>query len=178
MGIKTARLWRIKHAMKIATIIIVGTMLISLALAIMPSQHTHANQALAARRIQHRLQIINMDLDYQPKVRPVQGKLTGYNPAVANLHVGDRVQFVNIDDLRHTATGFSVGGQTVPEHYKFAGDPTKRSGSEITAHEWSTGVVAAHGKSQIFTVKLPGMYYYGCAYHLGNGMRAAIIVKR
>lgn len=137
-------------------------------------------QAAAAKQMRssHRLQIINMDSDFRPKTRPSEGRLQGYDPAVAMVHVGDRIQFVNTDDNVHTATGFAISGQTVPEHYKFAGDPTSATGHIIDTHEWSTGNVRAHGgKSQIFVTKTTGNFYYACAYHLGKGMRAVIVVQ-
>ena len=119
-----------------------------------------------------------MDLDFRPKTRPSEGKLQGYDPAVTTVHVGDRIQFVNTDDSVHTASGFAITGQVVPEHYKFAGDPTKATGRIIDTHEWSTGNVRAHGgKSQIFVAKTTGNFYYACAYHLGKGMRAVIVVQ-
>jgi plastocyanin len=63
----------------------------------------------------HRLQIINMDIDFRPHARPSQGRLSGYDPVVAVVHAGDRVQFVNTDDIRHTATGYSFGGRRSPK---------------------------------------------------------------
>ena len=126
----------------------------------------------------HRLQIINMDIDFRPHARPEQGKLSGYDPVVAVVRVGDRVQFVNTDDNPHTATGYTLGGQKIPENYKFQGDPTVAHGSTINASEWSTGTVAPHARSKIFNTGPTGTFYYACAYHQGKGMRGAIVVKQ
>jgi len=126
----------------------------------------------------HRLQTIKMDLDYRPKTRPEQGKLSGYDPVVTEVHVGDRIQFVNVDDNQHTATGYAFGGQTIPEHYRFQGDPSVAHGSVINASEWSTGNVRPHGKSKVFNTGPTGTFYFACAYHQGNGMRGAIVVKQ
>ena len=158
---------------------LLGLVLFSLLAPAPAAYHIPATAVLAASAAHRpRLQIINADLDFRPKVRPIQGKLRGYDPAVATVRVGDRVQFVNTDDSIHTATGFAVGGQTVPKNYRFAGDPTKRSGSQLDAREWSSGVLRSHGgKSQILTAKTVGIFYFGCAYHLGDGMRGAIVVK-
>ncbi len=127
---------------------------------------------------QHHLQIINMDIDFRPHARPEQGKLSGYDPVVAIVRVGDRVQFVNTDDNPHTATGYSISGQKIPENYKFQGDPTVAHGSTIDASEWSTGTIAPHSRSKVFNTGPTGTFYYACAYHQGKGMRGAIIVKR
>jgi plastocyanin len=157
------------------------------ALALLQTLAAPVNGATAQRKVQpkpahtaggHRLQIINVDLDFKPKVRPQYGKLRGFDPVVATVHMGDKIQFVNVDDTEHTASGFALTGQVAPAHYHFAGDPTVRKGRIIDAHEWSTGNLRAHGgKSQVFVTKNPGNYYFGCAYHLGQDMRGVIVVK-
>jgi plastocyanin len=96
---------------------------------------------------------------------------------VAVVHAGDRVQFVNTDDIRHTATGYSFGGQTIPENYRFAGDPSVPHGSVISDSEWSTGNVPPHGRSKTFNTGPLGTFYYACAYHQARDMRGAILVK-
>ncbi|MDQ2818234.1 MAG: plastocyanin/azurin family copper-binding protein [Candidatus Eremiobacteraeota bacterium] len=135
--------------------------------AVRPQHHRNAS----------RLQLIKIDLDYKPKVRPEFGQLRGYDPVVATVHMGDRVQFINEDDAEHTASGFALTGQRIPAHYHFAGDPTVRKGRIIDASEWSTGNLRAHGgKSQVFIAKNPGNYFYACSYHLGQNMRGVIVV--
>jgi len=125
----------------------------------------------------HHLVTINMDLDFRPHKRSNFGKIQGYDPAEVHVHQNDQIRFVNVDDVAHTATGFSYTGQTVPAHYKYVGDFTKQSGRLINATEWSTGNVRAHGgKSQIFVAKNVGHYFYGCGYHLGNGQIGVIVV--
>ncbi len=148
-----------------------------LVLAPTATKSPYATARAAQPKSHSRLQIIKMDLDYRPKVRPEFGQLRGYDPVVATVHMGDRVQFINEDDMEHTASGFAISGQVIPAHYHFAGDPTMRKGRIIDAHEWSTGNLRAHGgKSQIFIAKNPGNYYYGCTYHLSQHMRGVIIV--
>ncbi len=100
-----------------------------------------------ARAPQHRLQVISMDIDFKPHKRPEQGKLAGFDPIVTEVHVGDRVRFTNTDDIQHTATGYSFGGDQIPSDYRFQGDPTKPSGNAIGASEWSTGNVRPHSVS-------------------------------
>jgi len=137
-----------------------------------PSSAKHNNQPVT-----HSLVKINMDLDFKPHTRSSFGKLQGYDPVEVHVHQNDRIQFVNVDDQTHTATGMSYTGQVVPAHYLFHGDPTKSHGRLINATEWSTGNVRAHGgKSQVFVAKTVGHYFYGCTYHLGNGMIGVIVV--
>ncbi len=132
----------------------------------------------AGKPAKHRLQVINMDIDFKPHKRPDQGKLAGFDPIVTEVHVGDRIRFTNTDDNEHTATGYSFGGQQIPDDYRFQGDPTKEHRSDIGASEWSTGNVRPHSASnKIFTAKTPGTFYYACAYHQ-KIMRGAIVVKQ
>jgi plastocyanin len=91
--------------------------------------------------------------------------------------MGDKIQWVNVDDENHTATGMSYTGQTVPSNYTFQSDFTKQHGNVIDASEWSTGTMRAHGgKSQVFVAKRVGHYFYGCGYHLGQGQIGVIVV--
>ena len=125
----------------------------------------------------HHLVSINMDLDFKPHKRSSFGKLQGYDPVEVHVHQNDQIQFVNTDDQSHTATGFSFTGQVVPAHYTFHGDPTQAHGKIINQTEWSTGNVRAHGgRSQVFVAKTVGHYFFGCNYHLGNGMIGVIVV--
>lgn len=149
------------------------------AIVFVPAVPTGAQSTVPAAHgvPQHHLQIINMDIDFHPHKRPEQGKLSGYDPVVAVIRRGDRVQFVNTDDIRHTATGYAFGGQTIPENYRFQGDPSVPHGSTIGASEWSTGTVPPHGRSKIFNTGALGTFYFACAYHQAKGMRGAIVVK-
>jgi plastocyanin len=136
---------------------------------------SHA-QKHPARPASH-LVTINVDLDYKPHVRSSFGRLLGYSPTEVHVRMGDRIQFVNVDDEIHTATGMSYTGQSVPAHYRYNGDPTKQSGRYINASEWSSGNLRAHGgKSQIFIAKNVGHYFYGCSYHLSMGQIGVIVV--
>ena len=117
-----------------------------------------------------------MDLDFRPHKRSNFGKIQGFDPVEARVHVNDRIQFVNVDDQLHTATGFAYTGQQAPAHYRYVGDFTKPSGKYINATEWSTGNVRPHAKSQVFVAKTVGTFFYGCGYHLGNGQVGVIVV--
>lgn len=123
------------------------------------------------------LVVIRMDLDFRPHKRSSFGKVQGFDPAEVHVHMGDKIQWMNVDDEVHTATGMSYSGDTVPAHYKFQKDYTKQSGRIIDASEWSTGNVAPHGgKSQVFIAKRVGHYFYACGYHLGVGQIGVIVV--
>lgn len=136
----------------------------------------HGKQSHAP--IKNHLVTINMDIDFKPHKRPDQGKLGGFDPVVAEVHVGDRVRFTNTDDNQHTATGYAFGGQQIPGDYRFQGDPSVPHGDSIGASEWSTGNVRPHSVSaKIFRATTPGTFYFACAYHQ-KIMRGAIVVKQ
>lgn len=128
-------------------------------------------------KAQPHLVTIRMDTDFRPHKRSSFGKLLGYDPIEVHVHMGDHVQWVNPDDEVHTATGMSYTGAQAPSNYKFQSDYTKPHGNIIDASEWSTGNVRAHGgKSPVFIAKRTGHYFYGCGYHIGNGMIGVIVV--
>lgn len=134
-----------------------------------PAHHAGTTQT-------HRLVTVNMDLDFKPHKRSQYGKLLGYDPVEIRVHQNDRIQFVNVDDQTHTATGLAFSGQRAPAHYVFQGDFTKPHGRLINASEWGTGNVRPHGKSQVFVAKTVGNYFFGCGYHLDKGQVGVIIV--
>ncbi|PZR56987.1 MAG: hypothetical protein DLM50_07060 [Candidatus Meridianibacter frigidus] len=143
----------------------------SVASAKTPAKAAHAHKQM------HQLVQIKVDLDFKPHKRSSFGKLLGYDPVEVHVHQNDQIQFVNVDDAAHTATGMSYTGQTAPAHYQFQGDPTKTSGRLINATEWSTGNLRAHGgKSQVFIAKNVGHYFYACSYHLSQGQIGVIVV--
>ena len=154
----------------------------SLAAASLAQTSVRADQAKHDKSVAHpsahHLQTINMDIDFKPHKRPDQGQLSGFDPIVTVVHVGDRVRFTNTDDNQHTATGYSFGGSQIPADYRFQGDPTSIHGDAIGASEWSTGNVRPHSvSSKIFRATTPGTFYYACAYHQ-KMMRGAIVVKQ
>ena len=146
-----------------------------LTLAIAAAGSIHA--APAGTSTAHQLVVIKMDIDFRPHTRSTFGKIEGYEPAEVHVNMGDKIQWVNVDDEVHTATGMSYTGDTVPANYKFQGDFTKPHGNVIDASEWGTGNVRAHGgKSPVFVAKQVGHYFYACGYHLGIGQIGVIVV--
>lgn len=143
------------------------------------AQHTVRAQQTAhphGKPAQHRLIEIRMDDDFKPHTRTEFGRLAGFDPVVTQVHRGDRIRFVNVDDIRHNATGYAFGGGKIPANYKFQGDPSTPHGTTISASEWSTGNVDAHSRSKIFQTGPTGTFYFADAYH-PTEMRGVIVVK-
>lgn len=138
----------------------------------------HAQQTAHphGRAAQHRLIEIQVDDDFKPHTRTELGKLAGFDPVITQVHRGDRIRFVNVDDIRHTVTGYAFGSGKIPANYKFQGDPSMQHGNTISASEWSTGNLAAHSRSKIFQTGPTGTFFFADAYH-PTQMRGAIVVK-
>ncbi|MBV9271917.1 MAG: hypothetical protein JO165_12545 [Candidatus Eremiobacteraeota bacterium] len=150
---------------------------LALTATVAAAPHNAKPPAHHAQSVSH-LVTIRMDTDFRPHKRSEFGRLLGYDPAEAHVHMGDKIQFVNPDDENHAATGMSYTGQQVPKNYKFQGDFTQQRGRIIDASEWSTGTVRAHGgKSQVFVTKRTGHYFYACGYHQAQGMVGVIVVE-
>ena len=149
---------------------------LTLAISLLGATHGTARPSAVHKQTSH-LVTIRMDLDFRPHKRSSFGKLLGYDPAEVHVHMGDKIQWVNVDDEVHTATGMAYSGSTVPSHYKFQSDFTKPHGRIIDATEWGTGNVRPHGgKSPVFVAKRVGHYFYACGYHLGVGQIGVIVV--
>jgi hypothetical protein len=97
------------HLSHIASRIIPVALLFALAFAPspVPGDPVRADQGghhkAPARAPQHRIQVVNqgvnIDTDFKPHKRPDQGKLSEFDPIVAEIHVGDRVRFASTDDI-------------------------------------------------------------------------------
>src|SRR5690242_16766119 len=85
----------------------------ALAVTLAGAAPAHHTQPTAHHTSQSsRLVIIQMDLDFQPHKRSSFGKIKGYDPAEVHVHMGDKVQWVNVDDENHTATGMAYTGNS------------------------------------------------------------------
>jgi plastocyanin len=105
--------------------------------------------------------VIAIDLDI-PAVSTPHGKTLGYAPMETDIHVGDSVRFINVDDEAHTATA--------------AGITDFRPHGARLSQPWSTGSLSQEQSSRLFLADKPGIYRYGCRYHVAEGQRAVIVV--
>lgn len=118
--------------------------------------------------------IINVRLTSSSVTTTPFGSSIGYAPAVSNVAVGTMLQFVNSDTFAHTAT--SVTGKTFPADPGFSAAALNASGTRLSTG-WTSGNLNAGDASPLVQADLPGMYLYGCFYHYGAGMHAAIVVQ-
>ncbi len=103
------------------------------------------------------------------------GSSGGFMPAVTTVPLGATVRFVNVDSFAHTAS--SLGDLlSFPVASPFSGAALHPSGTTLSGG-WTSGALAAGTSSQAVLADRPGIYLYGCFFHYGAPMRAAIVVR-
>ena len=112
---------------------------------------------------------------YGPVPTPYGGTSRGYSPAITTVAVGSQLHFVNVDSFAHTATSL-VGDSTFPSGSPFGDSALQQKGTTISSN-WTSGAMQANGSSQTITVDRAGTYLFGCFFHYGGGMRAAIVAQ-
>ena len=110
----------------------------------------------------------------QPTQTPY-GTSLGYRPAITTVAVGTQLHFVNVDTFAHTATVI-FGATSFPAGSPFNAGALTQSGSTLSG-KWSSGAIQPNASSQTITADRPGTYLYGCFFHYGGGMRAAIVAQ-
>ena len=118
--------------------------------------------------------VIDVDLTNDPANTTPGGIGAGYAPIVATIAIGDAVRFHNSDGFPHTAT--SIAGTAFPSAYPFDGSALSAAGTTLSGG-FSSGSLAPGTTSQAFVADRSGTMLYGCFYHYGSPMRAAIVVR-
>jgi len=102
------------------------------------------------------------------------GRANGYRPFDATIAVGTAVRFQNTDGFAHTAS--SISGATFPTAYPFTSAALQASGKTLSGG-FSTGSLPAGTTSETLLADTAGTYIFGCFYHYGSPMRAALEVR-
>ena len=118
--------------------------------------------------------VIDVSLTSSAVVATSFGSSSGYVPAVTAVALGTTLQFVNRDGFAHTAS--AVSGTTFPDVPAFGASALTAFGGRLSAG-WSTGTLAPGAASPPLLADASGTYLYGCFYHYGAPMRAAIVVR-
>jgi len=103
------------------------------------------------------------------------GTSLGYSPAVTTVSVGTQIHFVNVDSFAHTATEIP-GATTFPNGSPFNAGALQQKGTTLSGG-FSSGALQPNASSQSITADRPGTYLFGCFFHYGAGMRAAIVAQ-
>ncbi len=118
---------------------------------------------------------IDVSLTSSVVVATAFGDSGGFTPPTPTVAVGSTVVFVNRDSFAHTST--SLGNATTfPQTSNFGSSALTQSGTRLSTG-WTSGNLAAGAFSQPLLADIPGTYLYGCFYHYGAPMRAAILVR-
>lgn len=116
---------------------------------------------------------INLTLS-QPTKTPY-GESGGYTPPITTIAVGSQIHFTNTDSFAHTATEIP-NAQQFPSGSPFNIQAIKQYGTNLSGG-FSSGALQAGSSSQSLTVDRPGTYLFGCFFHYGAPMRAAIVAQ-
>jgi plastocyanin len=119
---------------------------------------------------------IDVSLSQFQAVNTPYGMSGGYSPPVTTVAVGTLLHFTNVDSFCcHTAT-LIPGATSFPTSSPFTQKATQQSGSTLSGG-FSSGALQPNQSSQTITADTPGTYLYGCFFHYGAPMRAAIVVQ-
>lgn len=118
---------------------------------------------------------INVSLTQYAQTQTPYGTSLGYSPAVTTVSVGTQIHFVNVDSFAHTATAIP-GATTFPDTSPFTAKALQQTGTTLSGG-FTSGALQPNGSSQNITADRPGTYLFGCFFHYGAGMRAAIVAQ-
>lgn len=118
---------------------------------------------------------IDINLTLSQPVKTQYGESGGFTPPITNVAVGSQIHFVNTDSFAHTATAIPNATQ-FPSGSPFNISAIKQSGTNLSGG-FSSGALQPGSSSQTLTVDQPGTYLFGCFFHYGAPMRAAIVAQ-
>jgi len=119
---------------------------------------------------------IDVDLTKDPGGSTPGGNGRGYSPLATMLAIGDGVRFHNSDGFAHTATAVPGDPSAFPTNYPFTSAALTQTASKLS-QGFSSGNLTAGSTSQTLLADKAGTYLFGCFYHYGTPMRAAIVVR-
>ena len=120
--------------------------------------------------------VIDINLTNSVPARIPQGNAGAYSPLVTRVALGSTIKFTNTDGFSHTATLIPGNPPSFPPAYPFTTAALSQTGTKLS-QGWSSGTLPAGASSQTLTADVAGTYVFGCFYHYGAPMRAAIVVQ-
>lgn len=119
---------------------------------------------------------IDINLTLSQPVKTQYGESGGFTPPITNVSVGSTLHFVNTDSFAHTASYLGSKYTQFPAGSPLGIGATTQSGSTLSGG-FTSGALQAGATSQTITVDQPGTYLFGCFFHYGAPMRAAIVAQ-
>lgn len=119
--------------------------------------------------------LINVDLtEFAPTSTPY-GESGGYSPPVTTVPVGTEIHFMNTDSFNHTATEIP-NATTFPSGSPFGISALTQKGTTLSGG-FTSGALSPTSSSQNILADRAGTYLFGCFFHYGAPMRAAIVAQ-
>jgi plastocyanin len=118
---------------------------------------------------------IDVNLTLDAPLKTPYGQSGGYALPMTTVAVGTRLRFVNTDSFQHTAT-------LIPNFRQFPGGSPFGIGAQMQrgtdlSGGFSSGVLQPGSSSQTIVADRAGTYLFGCFFHYGAPMRAAIVAQ-
>ena len=120
--------------------------------------------------------VIDINLTLSQPVKTAYGESGGFTPAITTVPVGSQFHFTNTDSFAHTASFLGSQFTQFPAGSPLGQGATKQSGDNLSGG-FTSGALQAGSSSQTITADRAGTYLYGCFFHYGAPMRAAIIAQ-
>ncbi len=118
---------------------------------------------------------IDINLTLNAPTKTPYGESGGYDPPVMTVAVGSQIHFMNTDSFTHTATLVPNATQ-FPKGSPFGLGALMQHGASLSGG-FSSGALQAGSSSQTITADRAGTYLFGCFFHYGAPMRAAIVAQ-
>lgn len=118
---------------------------------------------------------IDVNLTLNAPTKTPYGESGGYSPPITTVAVGSQIRFVNTDSFTHTATLIPNATQ-FPAGSPFGLSALMQHGTTLSGG-FTSGALQAGSSSQTITADRPGTYLFGCFFHYGAPMRAAIVAQ-
>jgi plastocyanin len=119
--------------------------------------------------------VIDVNLTLSGQHPTPYGESGGYMPPITTVAVGTQIRFMNTDSFTHTATEIP-NATSFPSGSPFNISALTQRGTTLSGG-FSSGALAAGSSSQTITADAAGTYLFGCFFHYGAPMRAAIVVQ-
>ena len=119
---------------------------------------------------------IDINLTQSQPVQTPYGLSGAYTPAITTVAVGSQLHFTNTDSFAHTAPYLGSVYTQFPAGSPLKQGATTQSGANLSGG-FTSGALQAGTSSQTITADRAGTYLFGCFFHYGAPMRAAIIAQ-
>jgi plastocyanin len=119
---------------------------------------------------------IDINLTLSQPVQTPYGLSGGFTPAISTVAVGSQFHFTNTDSFAHTGSYLGSQFTQFPPGSPLGQSATHQSGTNLSGG-FTSGALQPGTSSQTITADRAGTYLFGCFFHYGAPMRAAIVAQ-